>query len=39
LTITSTETPGDTLAAITNATYNFEAYPCIDDLQAPVIKA
>ncbi len=38
LTITSTETPGDTLAAITNATYNFEAYPCIDDWQAPEIE-
>ena len=39
LTITSTETPGDTLTEITNATYNFEAYPCFDDWQAPVIKA
>lgn len=38
LTITSTDTPWDTLSWINNVTYYFEWYPCIDDGQAPEIE-
>lgn len=35
--ITSPDRPGDTLTWVTNATYYFEAYPCIDDTNPPIV--
>ncbi len=38
LTITSTNTVGDTLSGVTNVTYNFVEHPCNDDNAPPSIK-